>query len=91
MRKLADAGFSAYVGKLNMDRNSRFGLQETTEETLKETERWLKETETGYGQVKPILTPRYTPTCTDACMEGFTGAFRKISGTGPVTPFRGSG
>ena len=70
MRKLADAGFSAYVGKLNMDRNSRFGLQETTEETLKETERWLKETETGYGQVKPILTPRYTPTCTDACMEG---------------------
>ena len=70
MRKLADAGFSAYVGKLNMDRNSRFGLQETTEESLAETERWIQETQTGYGAVKPMITPRYTPTCTDKCMEG---------------------
>lgn len=70
MRKLADAGFSAYVGKLNMDRNSRFGLQETTEETLEETERWIAEVQEGYGSVKPILTPRYTPTCSDRCMEG---------------------
>ncbi|MFR1009429.1 amidohydrolase family protein [Ruminococcus sp. RTP21358st1_A5_RTP21358_211008] len=70
MRKMADAGMAAYVGKLNMDRNSRFGLQETTEETLEETERWLQETMEGYGSVKPILTPRYTPTCTDECMEG---------------------
>ncbi len=70
MKKMADAGFSAYVGKLNMDRNSRYGLLETTEESLSETKRWIEETQTGYGSVKPILTPRYTPTCTDACMEG---------------------
>ncbi len=70
MRKLADAGFAAYVGKLNMDRNSRFGLQEGTEESLEETERWLEEVKEGYGSVKPIITPRYTPTSTDACMEG---------------------
>lgn len=77
MRKLADAGFSAYVGKLNMDRNSRFGLQETTEETLRETEQWLQDVQSGYGEVKPILTPRYTPTCTDACMEGLQALSKK--------------
>lgn len=70
MKKMAEAGFSAYVGKLNMDRNSRYGLQETTEESLAETERWIEEVETGYGAVRPVITPRYTPTCTDACMEG---------------------
>lgn len=70
MRKMADAGFSAYVGKLNMDRNSRYGLQETTKESLTETKRWIEETMNGYGAIKPILTPRYTPTCTDECMEG---------------------
>jgi len=69
MRKLADAGMSAYVGKLNMDRNSHYGYVETTEETISETEKWLNETKEGYGDVKPIITPRYTPTCTDESME----------------------
>ena len=70
MRKLADAGFAGYVGKLNMDKNSHYGYQETTQESLEETERWINETSEGYGYIKPILTPRYTPTCTDECMEG---------------------
>ncbi len=70
MKKLADAGFAGYVGKVNMDRNSHYGYQETTQETLEETERWILETREGYGNIKPILTPRYTPTCTDECMEG---------------------
>lgn len=69
MKKLADRGFAGYVGKLNMDRNSMYGYQETTEETIAETERWLNETKEGYGYVKPIITPRYTPTCTDESME----------------------
>ena len=70
MEKLDKAGFAAYVGKLNMDRNSIEGLQETTEETLSETRRWLEETCGRYAAVKPMITPRYTPSCTDACMEG---------------------
>ena len=69
MKKLGDAGMSAYVGKLNMDRNSHYGYEETTEETISETRKWLDETKTGYGHVKPIITPRYTPTCTDESME----------------------
>ncbi|QNL43501.1 amidohydrolase family protein [Oscillibacter hominis] len=70
MDKLAEKGFAAYVGKLNMDRNSIEGLQETTEESLSETRKWLEETVNRHPYVKPMVTPRYTPSCTDACMEG---------------------
>ena len=70
MQKLADKGFAAYVGKLNMDRNSIEGLQETTEESLRETRTWLENTCEKYEYVKPMITPRYIPSCTDACMEG---------------------
>ncbi len=70
MKKMAEAGFSAYVGKLNMDRNSKYGLIETMEESVEETERWLEETNSPeYGNIKPIITPRYTPSCTDSLME----------------------
>ena len=70
MKLLSEKGFSAFVGKLNMDRNSIGGLQETTEESLAETRAWLAETHGKYTHVKPIITPRYIPSCTDACMEG---------------------
>lgn len=70
MEILANKGFSAFVGKLNMDRNSIDGLIETTETSLIETRRWLESTMNRYDYVKPIITPRYLPSCTDACMEG---------------------
>ena len=70
MDKLAAKGYAAYVGKLNMDRNSIEGLLETTEESLRETRKWLENTVDKYDAVKPIVTPRYIPTCTDACMKG---------------------
>ena len=78
MEKLDAAGFAAYVGKLNMDRNSIEGLQETTEESLTETRRWLEETCGRYAAVKPMVTPRYTPSCTDACMEGLQELIREF-------------
>lgn len=79
MEKLYKAGFSAYVGKLNMDRNSLSGLLETTEESINETERWIQECDGQYGEVKPIITPRYTPTCTDKCMEGLGRLSKKYN------------
>ena len=69
MKKLDDAGMAGYVGKLNMDRNSFHGYLETTEESISETERWLQETKDAYKNIKPIITPRYTPTCSDEVME----------------------
>lgn len=70
MDLLAQSGLCAYVGKVNMDRNSAPGLLETTDETLAETRLWLSRYAGKYPHVKPIITPRYTPSCTDAAMRG---------------------
>ena len=64
MQKLSEAGLAGYVGKVNMDRNSMPGLLETTEESISETERFLEETENRFPGIKPMITPRYVPSCT---------------------------
>ena len=67
MDELERAGVTGYVGKVNMDRNGLPGvLQETTEESVRETVRWLEGCH--FQHVKPILTPRFTPSCTDELM-----------------------
>lgn len=68
MEELEAAGVTGYVGKVNMDRNSSPDYQETTEESLRETERWLDGCH--FDHVKPILTPRFTPSCSDELMAG---------------------
>ena len=67
MEELERAGVTGYVGKVNMDRNGGAHLQETTEESKRETLRWLDEC-ARFRYVKPILTPRFTPSCTDELM-----------------------
>jgi len=66
MEELERAGLAGYVGKVNMDRNGG-QVQETTEESVAETLRWLEGCH--FAHVQPILTPRFTPACTDALME----------------------
>lgn len=65
MEELEKAGVTGYVGKVNMDRNSG-PAQETTARSLEETLRWLEACR--FEHVKPILTPRFTPSCTDELM-----------------------
>lgn len=74
MDKLEESGVCAFVGKVNMDRNSPDFLREANAmESLRCTEKWLKETEKRrYQRVKPILTPRFIPSCTDELMEGLS-------------------
>lgn len=68
MEELEAAGVTGYVGKVNMDRNSPDYLIETTQESIAETRRWLEECH--YEHVKPAITPRFTPSCTDVLMKG---------------------
>lgn len=68
-QKLRKYGMYAYVGKVNMDAYSPDYLCETTEESLKETEKFLYEN-AGDAKVKPILTPRFAPTCSEKLMSG---------------------
>ena len=64
MEELEKAGVTGYVGKVNMDRNAPPYLCETTEESEQETLRWL-EASKAFTLVKPILTPRFAPSCTE--------------------------
>ncbi|MEG2166222.1 MAG: amidohydrolase family protein, partial [Ruthenibacterium sp.] len=67
MQLLEESGLCAYVGKVNMDRNSPDYLCETTEGSALATIDWLSKC--TMQNVKPILTPRFVPSCTDALMK----------------------
>ena len=78
MDELERAGVTGYVGKVNMDRNGLPGiLQETTEESVRETLRWLEGCH--FDHVKPILTPRFTPSCTIQRFIPVVQAYRRFS------------
>ena len=74
MEELEKAGIGGYVGKVNMDRASG-ECQELTEESKRETLRWLDES-ARFTRIRPILTPRFTPSCTDELM-GWLGTVAK--------------
>ncbi len=66
---VSEAGLSAYVGKVNMDRNVPDFYIETTEESINFTEDLIKEFNNN-SLVKPIITPRFVPHCTIESMQG---------------------
>lgn len=70
MDLLMEAGLSAFVGKVNMNRNSPDGLRETLEDSLAETRLWLSRYAKVSPLVKPILTPRFVPSVTSELMVG---------------------
>ena len=67
MEELEKAGVTGYVGKVNMDRNGGENYQETTQESMDETVKWIEQC--NFEHVKPVITPRFTPTCTNELME----------------------
>lgn len=69
MKLLEEAGMSAYVGKVNMDRNSPDNLCEAGwQQAAEDTEKWILQCE-NLKQIKPILTPRFIPSCSNELME----------------------
>lgn len=73
------SGVKAYIGKVNMDRNSPDDLRETTEESAQATERWICDCKDAYRNVMPILTPRFIPSCTDELMQKLGELQRKYN------------
>lgn len=68
MDLLEESGLKCMVGKVNMDRNCPDYLVETSEDSVAETKKWLRETMGKYENITPILTPRFLPTCTDGLL-----------------------
>ncbi len=69
MRIMDKTGIKAMIGKVNMDRNSPDNLRETTDQSYADTEKWILECADQYKNIKPILTPRFIPSCTNELME----------------------
>ncbi|MCL2866027.1 MAG: amidohydrolase family protein [Lachnospiraceae bacterium] len=71
MEKLEASGLITMVGKVNMDRNSPdILIEDSAVKSLADTEAWIRESMTRFKRTMPILTPRFTPTCSDALMDG---------------------
>jgi len=67
---LEHTGIRAMVGKVNMDRNSpSFLCEGSASQSIAETMRWLDDISGKYKNITPILTPRYTPACSDSLMQ----------------------
>ena len=78
MDKMERTGVVSYVGKVNMDRNSPdYLIEESPCKSLENTEKWIDETKEKYLRTKPIITPRFMPSCSDMLMKGLGELQRK--------------
>ena len=78
MEKMEASGLVSYVGKVNMDRNSPDYLRETdAAASVAATEEWICHTRDRFENTKPILTPRFVPSCTDELLRGLRGLVEK--------------
>lgn len=69
MELLEKSGLHTMVGKVNMDRNSPDYLREkSVEQAAKDTCDWVQEAKNRFQHTIPILTPRFTPSCSDELM-----------------------
>lgn len=70
MDYLEESGLITMVGKVNMDRNSISDLTEnSSKESYENTKEWINFSKNKYKNTFPIITPRFTPACSDELME----------------------
>lgn len=70
-------GLKTYVGKVNMDQNCPEMLRESSGKSVEATKRWISRVEGAYQNVKPILTPRFIPSCSGQLLEGIADLQRQ--------------
>ena len=77
MRLLERSGLCCYVGKVSMDRNAPESLLSAPgADARADLEAWLGDALTGFERTRPILTPRFAPSCSDALLA-LLGELRK--------------
>ena len=78
MDLLEESGLSTLVGKVSMDRDCPGDIREETAQALGAVREWLERSK-EYQRTRPILTPRFIPSCTDPLLEGL-GRLQKETG-----------
>lgn len=74
------SGMVSYIGKVNMDRNGSENLQEeSANQSAKDTIRWIEVVQDRYERTFPIITPRFTPSCSDDLMRQLSIIRKKYS------------
>ncbi len=79
MRLLEKAGMAGLVGKVNMNRNCPETLTETVEDANKACEALVDEFGGCDSHVRPIVTPRFIPSCTQELMTACGEMVRKYN------------
>ena len=70
MDLMEESGVISFVGKINMDRSAPDSLVEKSADmSAFNTFGWLNDISGKYKFTKPILTPRFIPSCTNELME----------------------
>ena len=70
MDLMEESGLVSYVGKVNMDRSAPDSLlEESADMSAFSTFGWINDIRGRYQYTRPILTPRFIPSCTDELME----------------------
>ncbi|MBO2517432.1 MAG: guanine deaminase [Clostridiales bacterium] len=70
MDKMEASGLISYVGKVNMDRDAPDDLREPgAEASAYDTFGWLNHIFGSYTRTKPILTPRFLPSCSETLLN----------------------
>ena len=70
MEKLEAAGLRGFVGKVSMDRFAPETLCEVNAQRgAADCEAWLNEACARFTGIRPMVTPRFIPSCTDALMQ----------------------
>lgn len=69
MKLFQEAGMGAVVGKVCMDRNCPEELCETVREAIRANEALIAEFNDPQGLVRPIITPRFIPSCSPEMLK----------------------
>ncbi len=79
MELLDKSGLGGFVGKVNMDTNSPDILIEETDASIKATQEFLQDNMSKYDLVKPIITPRFAPSCSGGLMDSLGNMATKFN------------
>ena len=77
MRLFEQAGMGALVGKVDMDRNCPASLRETVADAIRDNETLIAEYAAHDALVRPIITPRFVPSCTPELLQACGELARK--------------